>query len=71
MQGSHFSVMTKFYDFSIFPGVIFLPFLNVPCTSFDSFISMWDSDLKSTEPQFSSFERNLPRPPIHWLKSKE
>ena len=30
-----------------------------------------DSDLKSTEPWFSSFERNLPRPPIHWLRSKE
>ena len=28
------------------------------------------SDLKS-EPWFSSFWRNLPRPPIHWLRSKE
>ena len=29
------------------------------------------SDLKSHEPCFSSFERNLPRPLVHWLRSKE
>ena len=42
-------------------------------TPFDPLISLVgrDSDLKSHEPWFSSFERNLPRPPAHWLRSKE
>ena len=67
IQGSHFSVMTKFHDFSMifpgffhrFPGVIFF-FLNVPHTPFDPLISLLgrDSDLKSHEPCFSSFEKS-------------
>ena len=75
-QGSYFSVMTKFHDisriFHKFPGIIFY-FFNVVHTSFDSCISLVDrdSDLKSTEPWFSSFERNIPRPPIHCLRSNE
>ena len=49
------------------------PFFHVAWTHIDSLISLvaGDSDLKFTEPLFSSFERNLPRPQIHWLKSEE
>ena len=48
------------------------PFFHGAYTPLDSLISLvgGDSDLKSTEPWFSSFERNLPRPQIHWLWSK-
>ena len=56
-----------------FPGVIFFLFSMWPHTPFDPLISLVgrDSDLKSHEPWFSSFERNLARPPAHWLRSKE
>ena len=76
IQGSHLSVMTKVHDisrgFHKFPGIIFY-FFNVAYTPFDSLISLVgrDSDLKSTETWFSSFERNCPRPLIHWLRFKE
>ena len=58
--------------FHKFPGIIFY-FFNVAYTPFDSLISLVgrDSDLKSTETWFSSFERNCPRPLIHWLRFKE
>ena len=71
--------MTKFHDFSmIFAGFLqnsrynFLLFFSVAYTPFHSLMSLIgdDSDLKSTEPWFSSFKRNLPRPPIHWLGIK-
>ena len=70
--------MTKFHDFSRvihrFPGVIFFFFFfNVAQTPLDPPISLVgrDSDLKSHEPWYSPFERNLPRLPAHWLRSKE
>ena len=53
MQGSHFSIMTKFHDisrdFHKFPGVILIYF-SVTNTLFDSLTSLvgsWDMDLKS------------------------
>ena len=56
--------------FRKFPGVIFVS-IDVAYTPFDSLISSGgDSDLKSMEPWFSSFERNLPIPPIYCLRFK-
>ena len=66
LQDSHFSVMTKFHDFSrVFSQIsryIFLFFFNCGLLPFDSLISLagWDGNLKSIGYCFSSFERNLP-----------